>query len=76
MKQFVISSNDYYYVGLENSSNVKYKLKLNLEGVHQINNKGNKSISFISNPQSKSTFVLKSDNDDTEDKSFRFLYDN
>ena len=76
LKQFVISSNDYYYVGLENSSNVKYKLKLNLEGVHQINNKGNKSISFISNPQSKSTFVLKSDNDDTEDKSFRFLYDN
>ena len=76
LKQYVISSNDYYYVGLENSSNVKYKFKLDLEGVHQLNNKGNKSISFTSNPQSKSTFVLKSDGNDVEEKSFRFLYDN
>ncbi len=76
LKQFVISSNDYFYVGLENSSNIKYKFKLDLEGVHQINNKGNKSISFTSNPQSKSTFVLKSDGNDDEEKSFRFLYDN
>ena len=41
LKQYVISSNDYYYVGLENSSNVQYKFKLDLEGVHQLNYKGN-----------------------------------
>ncbi len=71
LKQYILSIDDKYYIGLENSGS-PLRMKLVLTGLNEINNPFKNEIPFRIGSKSKKVFTVKAIDPNDEDISFLF----
>ena len=78
MIQYLLEgSNNSYVIGLENTSNYRIALSINLEGLDILDSayKGKSKPSFIINAKEKKVFNVKIKNNYSGNVSFQFEYE-
>ena len=76
IKYLLEESNNSYVIGLENTSNYRIALSINLEGLDILDSayKGKSKPSFIINAKEKKEFNVKIKNNYSGNVSFQFEY--